>query len=133
MVDKKIVREWLSKASEDLQFAGLNLEEGRNFFPQICFHLQQSAEKFLKAFIIAHDLEFRKIHDLQTLLKICESKEPALRQLQPDCDFLSPFYVDARYPLHWPTHFSPEETQKAFQAAQRIRSLIEEKLSSYFI
>jgi HEPN domain-containing protein len=122
---KKIVREWLSKASEDLQFAGLNLEEGRNFFPQICFHLQQSAGKFLKAFIIAHDL--------QTLLKICESKEPALRQLQPDCDFLSPFYVDARYPLHWPTHFSPEETQKAFQAAQRIRSLIEEKLSSYFI
>jgi HEPN domain-containing protein len=45
MVDKEIVREWLSKANEDFEFALINLEEGKTFFAQICFHFQQAAEK----------------------------------------------------------------------------------------
>ena len=59
MVDGEIIREWLSKAEEDFEFAFINLEEGKNYFPQICFHFHQAAEKYLKAFTIAHELEFR--------------------------------------------------------------------------
>ncbi len=44
--------------------------------------------------------------------------------------YLTIFYVDTRYPVHWPTQFTLEETQKAFQAAKNIRSLIEQRLSS---
>ena len=74
MVDAKIVEEWISKADEDFEFAFLNLNEGKTFFAQICFHFQQASEKYLKAYIIAHELEFRKIHDLTVLLKICFQK-----------------------------------------------------------
>jgi HEPN domain-containing protein len=52
MVDREIIREWLSKAKEDFDFALMNLQEGKIFFPQICFHFQQSAEKYLKSFIL---------------------------------------------------------------------------------
>jgi HEPN domain-containing protein len=49
MVDSKVITEWVEKANEDLEFARINLNENRPFFAQICFHFQQSAEKYLKA------------------------------------------------------------------------------------
>jgi HEPN domain-containing protein len=103
---------------------------GKPFFAQICFHFQQAAEKYLKSYIIANELEFLKIHDLPLLLKICKSKDPFFEQLREDCEFLTTFYVDTRYPVHWPTQFSPNETMKASQAAARIRDLVKNKLSS---
>lgn len=130
MVDAKIIEEWISKADEDFEFASLNLNEGKTFFAQISFHFQQASEKYLKAYIIAHELEFRKIHDLTVLLKICFSKDPSLEQLSDDCEYLAPFYVDTRYPVHWPTNFSLQETQKALQSASRIRTLPKDKLQN---
>jgi hypothetical protein len=35
----------------------------------------QAAEKYLKSYIVAFNLEFRKIHDLIALLKICSAKD----------------------------------------------------------
>ena len=64
MVDPHIVREWLDKADEDFRFAEINIKEDRGFYSQICFHFHQAAEKYLKACIIAFELEFKKIHDL---------------------------------------------------------------------
>ena len=128
MVDSEIVREWLSKADEDFEFARVNLEEGRSFFPQICFHFQQAAEKHLKTYIIAHELEFRKIHELPLLLKICASNDPSFEQLLEDCEYLTIYYVETRYPVHWPTRYSRKETEKALQSASRIRNLVKEKL-----
>jgi HEPN domain-containing protein len=129
MVEREIVQEWLAKANDDFEFARVNLEEGKNFFPQICFHFQQSAEKVLKAYIIAHDLEFRKIHDLFLLLKICIRSDPAFVELESDCELLAPFYIETRYPVHWPTHFSSNEANQAFESAQRINYFVKKKLT----
>ena len=128
MVDIEIVREWFAKADEDFEFARVNFVEGKSFFPQICFHFQQAAEKYLKSYIIAHELEFLKIHDLPLLLKMCLSRDPSFEQLREDCEYLTTFYVDTRYPVHWPTQFSHQETQKAFKATERIRSFVKNKL-----
>ena len=67
MADPKVVREWLNKADEDFEFA-ISVIEDSNFFSQICFHFHQAAEKYLKSFVVAWDLEFKKIHDLPVLL-----------------------------------------------------------------
>ena len=128
MVDQSIVKEWIAKGEEDYSFARANLEEGKNFFAQICFHFQQAAEKYLKAFIIASDLEFRRIHDLGLLLKVCSAKDTSFEDLKEICEFLSAFYIEARYPVHWPTNFSNQEAQKALKAAEQIRAFIKEKL-----
>lgn len=37
MVDSKLVAGWIEKADEDLKFAKVSLEEGLEFYPQICF------------------------------------------------------------------------------------------------
>lgn len=73
MADSRIVAEWLEKADEDLLFA-ISIIEDSTFYAQICFHFHQAAEKYLKAAVIAFDLEFRKIRDLPVLLKGSESE-----------------------------------------------------------
>jgi HEPN domain-containing protein len=129
MTNSDLFQEWLDKAEEDFQFAIVNLEEGRPFFAQICFHFHQAAEKYLKAYIVAQDLEFRKTHDLPLLLKICVSRDTALEELRDDCEYLNASYIDARYPVHWPANFSAIESKKAQEAAARIASVLRSKLA----
>ena len=92
MADPQIVSEWLKKADEDLEFA-ISVIEDSTFYAQICFHFHQAAEKYLKSFIIARDLEFKKIHNLTVLLKSCLGKKPDLKILMDDCRFLNGFFM----------------------------------------
>lgn len=131
MADPKIVNEWLNKADEDFHFADANLKEGNNFYAQICFHFQQAAEKYLKAFIVAYDLEFEKIHNLVSLLKICSKKEPSLSSIFDECDFLSDFYIDTRYPVHWPTEYTKDKALKAKEAALKIAETVKGLLRDF--
>jgi HEPN domain-containing protein len=128
MADPKIVREWLSKAGEDFSFATVNLAEGNNFYAQICFHFQQAAEKYLKSFIVAYDLEFEKMHNLINLLKICAIKEPSLTSLMDKCELLNSAYIETRYPVHWPTDYTRDKALKMKEAAERIAQTIKEWL-----
>ena len=127
MENEEVVKEWIEKAEEDFGFASTVIED-TDYFAQICFHFNQSAEKYLKAFIIANGLEFRKIHDLHLLLKQCKTKDPSFAQLDDDCEYLATFYIETRYPVHWPTIFSKEETEKAYRAAKNIRNFLRKKL-----
>lgn len=130
MVDPKIINEWVKKADEDLEFACSVIEDSP-FYAQICFHFHQAAEKYLKALIIASDLEFRKIHDLPVLLKSVMDKKPQLEILRDDCSFLNGFYIEARYPVHWPTQYTKETVLKAKGAAEHIHLEIGNALKSY--
>ena len=130
MADPQIVREWLRKAEEDFDFAESVLEDSP-FHAQICFHFHQAAEKYLKAFIVALDLEFQKIHDLPVLLKTCMVKAPDLKRLMDGCKVLNRYYIDARYPVHWPSKYDKDEVLKAESAAESIRDAIIEWLSSH--
>jgi len=131
MVDQQIIREWLRKADEDIDFAVSVIEES-NYYAQICFHFHQGAEKYLKSVIIAYGLEFKKIHDLPMLLKLCLGKEPELEILVDDCRVLNGFYIDTRYPVHWPTQYRKEEALKAMKAAEHIREHIRKRLKLFW-
>jgi len=84
---------------------------------QICFHFHQAAEKYLKSYIIASDLDFKKIHDLPAFLKSCLIKEPNLRIL---------------HPVHWPTKYSKKEALKVRVPTEHIRDAIKNSLKSLF-
>jgi HEPN domain-containing protein len=100
------------------------------FYAQICFHFHQAAEKYLKSFIVAWDLEFKKIHDLPVLLKSCLTVELTLETLMGNCKLLNRFYIDTRYPVPWPTQYSKEEALKARNATQQIRDVIKSSVKS---
>ena len=73
---------------------------------------------------MADDLEFQKIHDLVTLLKTCLGRRPKLIRLMPDCTLLNRFYIDTRYPVHWPTDYTKDKAILAKTAAEAIRDTV---------
>ena len=65
-----IVAEWIEKAEGDYRTAEreMRVRKAPNY-DAVCFHAQQCAEKYLKAFLAHHQLPFRLIHDLEVLLE----------------------------------------------------------------
>lgn len=124
MSDINLVNKWIEKADEDFGFASISLADELEFFAQICFHFHQAAEKYLKAFIVLHDLDFRKIHDLLELLEICAKRSSSLRNLKDDCAYLNRFYISTRYPVHWSSSFIKEDAVGAMKAAKNISKKI---------
>jgi len=121
MKPPEIAKEWLAKAEDDYGFACAGLED-TDYFAQICFHFQQAAEKYLKTFIIANKLDFRAVHNLLELLDICMKKDPSAEELRESCLFLNPFYIDTRYPVHWPTNYDKKVAVKAREMVEIIRN-----------
>lgn len=122
---------WLEFADEDFGFARVNLNDLEvNYFPQICFHFQQAAEKYLKAYIVAKKLAFRKIHELPALLQICQTDDSHFIQLKDECDFLTEFYFESRYPASLPiSEISRRMAEKAKIAAKKIGDFVKNKLT----
>jgi len=121
--NEEVVKEWIEKAEEDFGFASISIKH-TTYFAQICFHFQQAAEKYLKAFIIANGLEFRPVHNLLELLEICKQKEPKIKEIERACRYLNPFYIDTRYPVHWPTRYNRKIAVKARDSTEKIREWI---------
>jgi len=70
-------------------------------------------------------MEFRKVHDLLLLLQIRTSRDPSAAELREPCDFLNVFYVETRYPVHWPTQYTRKEAERACEAADRVKHWLE--------
>jgi len=63
--------QWVTKAEEDLRLARHGLKMGGDCpFGLICFHAQQVAEKYIKAVLTYHQIQFRKSHDLKELARL---------------------------------------------------------------
>ena len=123
----EIAREWIDKADEDFGFASLSLEQ-TSYFSQVCFHFQQAAEKYLKALIVAHDLELRRIHNLMELFVISKKAVPEVDSLKESCAYLNPYYIDTRYPVHWPGHYDRNVALEAKKHAKKIADFVKRAL-----
>ncbi|MDO8498269.1 MAG: HEPN domain-containing protein [bacterium] len=128
MVDKQIIEKWVDKATEDLAFAKASLGEGLEFYPQICFYLHQSVEKYLKAYILSKELNIHRIHDLTQLLKICTEHDLEFNKFSEAVKLLNPFYIGTRYPDSI-ISINKSDAEKALYAAEEIADLVKAKLS----
>ena len=118
---KSNYRTWLAKGEHDLLNIENNLKAPEIPWDTICFHAQQAAEKFLKAFLVFHAQPPVPTHDLVALLASCVPLNPALAARQQDCQKLSYYAVAVRYPsdLYEPTE---TDARQMIEAANRIRS-----------
>lgn len=68
--------------------------------PQLAgFCLQQALEKFLKAFLLAHGWQLRRIHNLDALLDDAIPYDASLEEFREACQKATAFYVMDRYPF----------------------------------
>ena len=96
---RRDVRDWVVKAEEDwLALNTLLRKRPPRLNTVVCFHAQQSAEKYLKAVLTSHRIAFPKTHDLLGLLTLAKRAETTLEVLRPFLEYLQPYAVDFRYP-----------------------------------
>lgn len=123
----EVVGEWLAKAAQDLDVAHFLLASQPKFAEIAVFHAQQAAEKSLKAFLTAHDIRFRKIHDMNeignSILKIDSSLHAVIERAKT----LNPFAVEIRYPGE-EKPVSIEEAKKHLATAKQVNQEVLKRL-----
>ena len=116
-----LVRGWLRKAESDLTSAALSLAAGQAL-DGACFHAQQAAEKCIKAYMTAGEIEFPFIHNLEKLIALCAQHDAEFATLKTLGQNLTPFAVELRYDAEfWP---APETVRGALAAASTIRDFV---------
>lgn len=88
-------KHWLSIAQEDLASAKLLSNEP---FMTALFHIQQCAEKALKAYIVLKKNSFIKTHDLGKLVDISMEIDEDFETLRLLAAVLTPYETAGRYP-----------------------------------
>lgn len=118
----RLVRQWIEKAEHDLRNAEhtLTLKDDCPF-DTICFHAQQCAEKYLKALLVFHEVDFPKTHDLVLLENLAIEVSPRLKCTQ--LHTLNRYSIEARYPGDWET-ITRTEAEKAVAIAKKARDAV---------
>jgi len=120
---EKLVREWLSRATDDeLSIEAILKEEGAP--STVCFLSQQMGEKYFKAFLIFKQKEFPKIHHLDRLLELCLAVDDSFKELKDNVILLSDYYIETRYPGGWTEEWTWKEAREAFDSALEIKKFI---------
>lgn len=91
----------------------------------VCFHCQQTAEKYLKAMLVELGLSFPKTHDLDTLLSILSPHDKTLKPLRRGLDALTSYAVEYRYPT---SRTNARQMKSALRITQQIRAEIRSRL-----
>jgi HEPN domain-containing protein len=92
------------------------------------FHCQQCAEKALKAYLVAHEIDPPKIHDLPILCKMCAEIDGEFQSLMDISSDLNPYAVAARYPKQLVS--DEAEVDLAIDKAQQIYDFCKAKIGS---
>jgi HEPN domain-containing protein len=99
MANKEKVKQWIEIADKDFTTANhLALTMHPVPYEIVCFHCQQAVEKYLKGFLVFHDVEPPKIHDLTTLLELCINIASQFVEKYDKCDVLTQYGILPRYP-----------------------------------
>ncbi|NLI93044.1 MAG: HEPN domain-containing protein [Peptococcaceae bacterium] len=120
--------EWQRLAEMDLSSAEYLLNMNPLPVEIICFHCQQSAEKYLKSYLVLHNVNPPKIHDLDELCKLCMELSAAFKDIADPCSDLTAFGVQPRYPMD--LMLEERDMHEALTSARVIREFILSLLGS---
>lgn len=89
------------KAIADLKAAEIlfNADDVELDLTVALFHLQQAAEKLLKALLSNAGIHFEKLHDLRQLITLCKTNSISLPDYVNEFIELNPYAVEGRYAI----------------------------------
>jgi HEPN domain-containing protein len=122
-----LTAEWIAKAEGDYATSGRELRARRRpNYDAVCYHAQQTAEKYLKAFLQEQGADFPKTHSLIELLQLVVPFDASF-ELQRDLLIrLERYAVRYRYPGE---SADQDEAPSAFKSAQAVRRFIRQRLA----
>ncbi len=127
-VKQAIVKGWLNKAEQDIKAGEALLDLQPQLLYPACFHAQQAAEKYLKALLTWHQVEFPKTHAIELLLKLLEEVDPKTANALKEAENLTPYGVELRYPGDQPEPDLTESLQ-AISISRKVQEIVLKVLS----
>lgn len=126
MNNLNIAQEWFDIAEMDISSA----KYLQNMLPIpieiICYHCQQSVEKYLKGYLALNEHEILKTHDLIILNKLCTKYDVDFKDLKEECLRLTDFGVNIRYP--YPMDLNESDMKLAIKDAEIVQSFVLRKV-----
>ena len=120
-------REWLNRARSNLVRAKNRISGA--YLEDLCFDAQQAAEKAIKGVMIARDIEFPFVHDLDQLLTVLESTGQPVPDEICQAGKLTPYSTAARYPgMEQP--ISEQHYLEAVEIAESVVRWAENRIST---
>lgn len=116
-------RELAAAADRDLVLLRKNIADPEIPIEVLGFHCQQAVEKSIKSVLAIHEIEFRKIHDIKTLVDLAENAHLALPEGEP-LEALTPFAVEFRYHTI-PQGSSPVTREEMIELSRKVRQWAE--------
>ena len=120
---RELVRQWIEKAELDYHAATHLLEASDRLGQIVVFHCQQAAEKYLKALLVRHQVQFPKTHNIRELLDLTSTVAPEVARSLAGCVVLTPYGVDIRYPGDLPDLLPGQDTE-AVELARLARKTV---------
>lgn len=119
---KKVVK-WIEYADEDFRAAEITSSVSSNIpYRIIAFHSQQCAEKYLKAFLVFHSIDFPYTHNISTLIELCLPIVDLNSELKSAKE-LSKYAVAVRYPTEY-LIISKNEALRTIKIAAKVKNVI---------
>lgn len=115
------VKAWIDKADHDLGSAKIIFLHLPDYFDTIAFHCQQASEKYIKAILVYHEIEFDRSHDLIYLLELFPDEISVSQEKYKKALILNGFSVQIRYPNKI-EHMTKFELEEAINIAQEFRN-----------
>jgi HEPN domain-containing protein len=127
MAKLELVAAWLAKAESDLASARKLACPPETLLDTAVYHCQQAAEKVLKGFLVYHDQEFERTHDITDLIRAALPYAPDFAPWLGAGELLTPLATRFRYPAG---ASDPEmaEFRSALQAAEGICEFVRSHL-----
>ncbi len=123
--EKKYLQQWIGKAEEDLLVVQQLMSSEIPIKGPIAYHCQQSAEKFLKAFMLFHSLEIPRTHNIEFLLEKCAQIDKSFSNVDPGN--LTDYGVELRYPGDF-LEPSLKEIETMISVVKNIRGMVLDKI-----
>ena len=118
---------WVTKADHDLGTAVLTFLHIPDYKDTVTFHCQQAVEKYLKAYLIFLDIDFRFSHDLVYLLELIGREDNTAGEYYERILNLQNYAVEVRYPDET-IYISDEQVIEAIKTAKVIRHVLTVKM-----
>jgi HEPN domain-containing protein len=121
-----LTAEWLEKAEGDYATAARELRARKQpNYDAVCFHVQQCAEKYLKAFLQERGTSFPKTHSLLDLLKLCVTLDASFEFQRDLLIQIDRYSVRYRYPGE---SADRDEAKQAMHTLKSFRVFIRQRL-----
>ncbi|MGI8856379.1 MAG: HEPN domain-containing protein [Thermomicrobiales bacterium] len=114
-----LVRGWLRKARSD--FTAIEALIAANTLDAACFHAQQAAEKYLKAYLAHANSPFPSTHNLVKLVELCLLLDGSFATMIHVVTPLVPYAVELRYDAEfWPDEQTAREARVSALAIEQF-------------